>query len=200
MKKTLNVFAAAVLLGSTAIAPFAYAQDATAPAAGTAAPAAGTEAPAVAPMTDTAPNAAATTTTDPATANSTMAAMNDTYLTEQSATQISANNFIGQSVYTGEDSIGEINDLIIEEKGGVVAAVIGVGGFLGIGEKDVAVPMSKITVTRDADDVNELRLTTMETADALKAAPEFKKLDVRADASSTMTPTDNTTTSSTVTK
>ncbi|MBW8299288.1 MAG: PRC-barrel domain-containing protein [Hydrogenophaga sp.] len=194
MKKTLNAFAAAVLLGSTAIAPFAYAQDATAPAAGT-------EAPAVAPMTDTAPNAAATTPTDPAAANSTMAATTDTYLTEQSATQISANTFIGQSVYTSsDDSIGEINDLIIEEKGGIVAAVIGVGGFLGIGEKDVAVPMSKITVTRDADDANELRLTTMETAETLKAAPEFKKLDVRADASSTMTPTDSTTTSSTVTK
>lgn len=200
MKKTLNAFAAAVLLGSTAIAPFAYAQDATAPAAGTEAPAAGTEAPAVAPMTDTAPNAAATTTTDPAAANSSMAASSDTYLTEQSTTQISANNFIGQSVYTGDDSIGEINDLIIEEKGDVVAAVIGVGGFLGIGEKDVAVPMSKITVTRDADDANELRLTTMETAETLKSAPEFKKLDARADASSTMTPTDNTTTSSTVTK
>lgn len=183
MKKTLNAFAAAVLLGSTAIAPFAYAQDATAPAAGT-------EAPAVAPMTDAAPAAA----------NSTMAATTDTYLTEQSASQISANNFIGQSVYTGDDSIGEINDLIIEEKGDVVAAVIGVGGFLGIGEKDVAVPMSKITVTRDADDANELRLTTMETAETLKSAPEFKKLDARADASSTMTPTDNTTTSSTVTK
>lgn len=184
MKKTLNAFAAAVLLGSTAIAPFAYAQDATAPAAGT-------EAPAVAPMTDAAPAAA----------NSTMAATTDTYLTEQSASQISANNFIGQSVYTsGDDSIGEINDLIIEEKGGIVAAVIGVGGFLGIGEKDVAVPMSKITVTRDADDANELRLTTMETAETLKAAPEFKKLDAQADASSTMVPTDNTTTSSTVTK
>ncbi|MBV2183627.1 MAG: PRC-barrel domain-containing protein [Rhizobium sp.] len=193
MKKTLNAFAAAVLLGSTAIAPFAYAQDTTAPAAGT-------EAPAVAPMTDTAPNAAATTATDPAAATSDMAAANDTYLTEQSATQISANNFIGQSVYTGDDSIGEINDLIIEEKGGVVAAVIGVGGFLGIGEKDVAVPMSKITITRDADDADELRLTTMETAESLKAAPEFKKLDTQADASSTMTPTDNTTTSSTVTK
>ncbi|PPJ47612.1 photosystem reaction center subunit H [Rhizobium sp. KAs_5_22] len=191
MKKTLNAFAAAVLLGSTAIAPFAHAQDATAPAAGTQAPATGTEAPAVAPMTDTAPAAT----------NSTMAATTDTYLTEQSASQISANNFIGQSVYTsGDDSIGEINDLIIEEKGGIVAAVIGVGGFLGIGEKDVAVPMSKITVTRDADDADELRLTTMETAETLKAAPEFKKLDARADASSTMVPTDNTTTSSTVTK
>lgn len=201
MKKTLNAFAAAVLFGSTAMAPLAYAQDANAPAAGTQAPAAtGTQAPAVPPVTDPNTDAAATTPA-PGAATSNMAATSDTYLTEQSETQISANNFIGQSVYTsGDESIGEINDLILEEKGGIVAAVVGVGGFLGIGEKDVAVPMSKITVTRDADNVDELRLTTMETAESLKAAPEFKRLDAQADASSTMTPTDNTTTSSTVTK
>lgn len=194
MKKTLTTFAAAVLLGSTAIAPLAYAQDAT-----TTAPATGTEAPAVAPMTDTNPDVAATTAVPDAT--STMAATTDTYLIEQGATQISANNLIGQSVYAaGDESIGSVNDLIIEEKGGIVAAVIGVGGFLGIGAKDVAVPMSKITLTRDVDNVNELRLTTTETADSLKGAPEFKRLEDQADASSTMTPTDSTTTSSTVTK
>jgi hypothetical protein len=83
--KDLNAFAAAVLLGSTAIAPFAYAQDATAPAAGTQAPATGTEAPAVAPMTDTA-NAAATTPTDPAAAID--HGCHDRHLsTEQSATR-----------------------------------------------------------------------------------------------------------------
>ncbi|GEO85089.1 MULTISPECIES: PRC-barrel domain-containing protein [Alphaproteobacteria] len=193
MKKTLNTLTAAVLLGVTAIAPFAHAQDATAPAAGTAAPA-------VAPLDDTNKDAAAMPA-DPASATSTMAAANDAYLTYQSESQISANKFIGQPVYTsGDDSIGEVNDLIIEDKGGVVAAVIGVGGFLGIGEKNVAVPMSKITVTRDADDRNKLRLATVETAESLKAAPEYKKLEDQADASAVMPATDNITTSSTVTK
>lgn len=186
MNKTINTFAAVLLLGSTAIAPFAYAQDAATPAAPT------TEAPAatgVAPSTDTMAPAATT------------GAMNDTYLTEQSTTQVSANDFIGQPVLnSANESIGDINDLIIEEQGGIVAAIVGVGGFIGIGEKNVAVPMSKLTVTREADG-NDIKLTTMETAETLKAAPEFKTLDDQADASGAMTtPTDSTTTSSTVTK
>src|SRR5690606_25028217 len=117
-------------------------------------------------------------------------------------TQVSANDFIGASIYTstGEDeSIGDINDLIIEEDGRVVAAIVGVGGFLGIAEKDVALPMSKIEITRDEDD--NVRLTTMETAEALEAAPEFKTLDeqsAEADMQdNSVVPTDNTTTSAT---
>lgn len=122
-------------------------------------------------------------------AASTSAAAQD-YLTQQTETQVSANDYIGQSIYNGEDkSIGNVNDLILEENGGIVAAVVGVGGFLGIGEKNVAVPMSKINISRDADNNNKVRLTTMETAESLKAAPEFKTLDQQQ--------TDNTTTSST---
>ena len=42
------------------------------------------------------------------------------------------------------ENIGEINDVLINRNGQVVAVIIGVGGFLGIGEKDVAVPMSML--------------------------------------------------------
>lgn len=183
MKKSLNLIAAAALLGSTAIAPVAMAQDATAPAA----PA--TEAPA-ASSTD---SMSSDTSTQPLAQSETT----DTYLTEQSATQVSANEFIGAPVYTGEDSIGDINDLIVEEDGRVIAAVIGVGGFLGIGEKNVALPMSKITISQNAEG-DDLRLTTTETAETLKAAPEFATLEEQADASdSSVMPTDGTTTSST---
>lgn len=93
------------------------------------------------------------------------------YLTEQGETQISANDYIGKSVYTAADeSIGNVTNLIMEQDGGLVAAVIGVGGFLGIGAKDVAVPMDKVTMTRNAQD-GTIRLTTTETAETLKAAP-----------------------------
>jgi sporulation protein YlmC with PRC-barrel domain len=116
------------------------------------------------------------------------------YLSEQSPTHISANDYIGQPIYNANnDSIGDVNDLILEENGGIVAAVVGVGGFLGIGEKDVAVPMDKITMSRDAQNNNELRLSTTETAEALQAAPEFKTLDDK------QAETDATTTSSTST-
>ncbi len=180
MKKTLATMAAtAVLMASTVLAP-AFAQtNNTAPAS---------------PAAPAAPSDPAASTPAPATpsAGSDMSsAAGGSYLTEQSDTQVSANDYIGKAIYNADnESIGDVNDLIMEEKGGIVAAVVGVGGFLGIGEKDVAVPMDKITMSRDAEK-NEVRLTTTETAEALQAAPEFKTLDDQQAA------TDATTTSST---
>jgi sporulation protein YlmC with PRC-barrel domain len=182
MKKTLSTMAAAaVLMASTAVAP-ALAQTAT--PASPAAPAAQSD-------TMTKPAAGMTGATSAAGAG-----MTGEYLTEQAQNQISANDYIGKSIYNGEDkSIGSVTDLILEENGGIVAAVVGVGGFLGMGQKDVAVPMDKITVTREADS-NDIRLTTTETVDALKAAPEFKTLDDQ-DTAATSGTMDKTTTSST---
>ncbi len=155
MKKTLTMIAAAALLGSTTFAPIAMAQGTTQPAPAT-------------------PSATAPSTTPAAPATpSASGAAGGSYLTEQAANQISANDYIGNAVYTAADeSIGSVTNLILEENGGIVAAVVGVGGFLGIGAKDVAVPMSKLTVTRDPAN-GTIRLTTTETAESLKAAPEF---------------------------
>ena len=171
MKKTLTLIATAALMGSTAFAPLAIAQDATQPAPGTTAPASPNAAPTTPGATDTSANAGAAS---------------GSYLTEQAANQISANDFIGNSVYTSADeSIGNVTNLILEENGGIVAAVVGVGGFLGIGTKDVAVPMDKLTMTRDTNN-GTVRLTTTETAESLKAAPEFMTLkDKNANASTT---------------
>lgn len=113
------------------------------------------------------------------TTNSAAQAVAGTYLTEQSNDQISAEDYIGTTVYNANnESIGEINDLIIEKNGGVAAAVIGVGGFLGMGEKNVAVPMSNIMVA-PGEDGTELKLTTNETMDTLKSAPEFRTLAMK---------------------
>ncbi len=133
----------------------------------------------------------------PADKSTEMAAGEATYLTEQAEDQISANTYIGQSVYNPNDeSIGEINDLIIKKEGGVAAAVVGVGGFLGIGEKNVAVPFDKIEVTEDAE-ANTMKLTTTETAESLKAAPEFKtKSQLMAERNAAQ-PVDTSTTSAT---
>ncbi|TCL62036.1 PRC-barrel domain-containing protein [Rhizobium sp. BK251] len=200
--KLLTTVAAGALF-ATALAPAAFAQSATTPAEpapsvestqpaspvtpAPALPADNAQAPAAAPSTDTAQAPAAS----------------GSYLTEQSADQISANTYIGQSVYNANnESIGDINDLIMQKEGGLVAAVVGVGGFLGIGEKNVAVPMDKITVAQNTQD-GTVKLTTSETADSLKAAPEFKTLEMqsaeRAPATGMM-PTDNTSTSSTTNK
>jgi sporulation protein YlmC with PRC-barrel domain len=52
-----------------------------------------------------------------------------------------------QSVYDPQDNkIGEIMDVLVARDGKVTALIIGVGGFLGIGEKDVAVPFNAVQV------------------------------------------------------
>lgn len=49
------------------------------------------------------------------------------------------------------DSIGEVNDLMVGADGRISHAVLGVGGFLGIGEKDVALPLGQIRLMRQSD-------------------------------------------------
>jgi sporulation protein YlmC with PRC-barrel domain len=188
MKKTLSTMAAAaVLMASTAIAPaFAQTNNTT-------------------PATPATPGAQTDTMT-PSTSGSmgsgqsgaaTMGAASGDYLTQQSETQMSANDYIGKAIYNGENnSIGDVNDIIIEQNGGIAAVVVGVGGFLGIGEKNVALPMSKVTMSRDAEN-QDVRLTTTETAEALKSAPEFQTLDDQQAAARSNGAQDGTTTSST---
>jgi hypothetical protein len=71
-----------------------------------------------------------------------------------------------------ENKIGDIDDLIIDRNGTVATAVIGVGGFLGVGQKDVAIPFSDLKISmRNGKDW----LVLNRTKDELKAAPAFDK-------------------------
>jgi hypothetical protein len=101
------------------------------------------------------------------------------YVPAQTEGQWLASNFIGETVRgTNDENIGEINDILVDKGGNVVAAVIGVGGFLGIGEKDVAVPFSALQISNERDQV----ITIAATKDQLKAAPAFRDLDDQDDA------------------
>jgi hypothetical protein len=52
-----------------------------------------------------------------------------------------------------EHKIGKITDLVIDSNGNVTTAMIGVGGFVGAGQKDVAIPFKELKVsTRDGKD------------------------------------------------
>jgi sporulation protein YlmC with PRC-barrel domain len=84
---------------------------------------------------------------------------------------MTASDFVGKRVYSkvGKD-IGEVNDLIVTDNGGVQAAILGVGGFLRIGEKNVAVSMKSINMQQDGSSV---KLMVDATADMLKAAPNY---------------------------
>lgn len=58
----------------------------------------------------------------------------------------------GKAVYGAEnESIGQINDVLVSQDGSINAVIIGVGGFLGIGEKNVAVDMSALQLGPGAD-------------------------------------------------
>ena len=76
-----------------------------------------------------------------------------------------------QNVYDPSNTkIGDVADVLIGKDGKVLALVIGVGGFLGIQEKDVLVPMDE--VHSNIQDGN-VRLSMDTNKDALKAAPGF---------------------------
>jgi sporulation protein YlmC with PRC-barrel domain len=105
-----------------------------------------------------------------------------------------ATNLIGETVYngTGDDAenIGDVNDLVIDKDGKIESIVIGVGGFLGLGEKSVAMDYDKI---KWAEKDGDRWIVVAGTKDELKALPSFdrKPYDVQpapATATDTMAP------------
>lgn len=102
------------------------------------------------------------------------------------------NDLLGAPVYSssGDDAeeIGTVNDLVITADGDINAVVIGVGGFLGIGEKNVAVDYLSLEHVMAAD--NTWRWVLPTTAEALESAPDFVWEDPRAPADNMMAPAD----------
>ena len=87
----------------------------------------------------------------------------------------SAAKVIGKHVRNpAKEPIGEIADLIIGADGKIAAVVIGVGGFLGMGEKWVAVPFEKLRVANIASGIAADDFIMDLTTEGLKAAPEYK--------------------------
>ncbi|MGA8616500.1 MAG: PRC-barrel domain-containing protein [Xanthobacteraceae bacterium] len=77
-----------------------------------------------------------------------------------------------QSVYDPTNTkIGQVMDVLVSPDGKVDTLIVGVGGFLGAGEKDVAVSFS--TVQKTVKD-SKVYLTMNTTKDALKSAPGFR--------------------------
>jgi len=90
---------------------------------------------------------------------------------------MSANDYIGKTVYDqGGNNIGEVNDMIISGDGNVEAVILGVGGFLGIGEKDVAVNTNAIQMVQDGD---AQRLVVQASKEALEQAPSYDRANRR---------------------
>jgi len=79
-----------------------------------------------------------------------------------------ASKLIGNKVYKGDTAIGQIEDVLVERDNATVPAVIlSVGGFLGVGNKLVAVPVGQIKIDSEA------RFTTDLSKEQLTNAPAF---------------------------
>jgi sporulation protein YlmC with PRC-barrel domain len=95
------------------------------------------------------------------------------FQTNQGADQWLVGNLWGKSVYNASgQSIGDLNDLVIDKDGKVAAVVIGVGGFLGLGEKNVAVDFGQL---QKAGGVSSNKLVIEMTEQDLRNAPAFQR-------------------------
>lgn len=94
----------------------------------------------------------------------------------QSDDDFLGSRIMGATVYNSAaedaETIGDINDIIFNADGRMIAAIIGIGGFLGIGEKAVAVGFEELDWTTHANGDPRLVLTGA-TFESLEAAPEF---------------------------
>jgi sporulation protein YlmC with PRC-barrel domain len=80
--------------------------------------------------------------------------------------------FIGAKVQnTSGEIVGDVNDLIFDKSGRIGTVVLGVGGILGVGEKNVAIPFSALTFSVNQSGARVI--TVPLSADALKQAPVF---------------------------
>jgi|SRR5579871_4715358 sporulation protein YlmC with PRC-barrel domain len=81
-------------------------------------------------------------------------------------------DYYKQSVYDPkQNKIGDVDDVLVDQSGKITGLVIGVGGFLGAGEKDVIVPFTAVKSSKKDD---KWYLTLDETKDSLKNSAGFK--------------------------
>ncbi|MCO8146647.1 PRC-barrel domain-containing protein [Rhodovulum tesquicola] len=73
------------------------------------------------------------------------------------------------------DNIGQINEIVLSHDGQVRAIVIGVGGFLGMGERDVAVTMDQVTFASDPEDRAQMHVIVNVAAEMLEGSPAYDR-------------------------
>jgi len=95
-------------------------------------------------------------------------------ITEQKPDQLLASKFKGTDVMgNNNEKIGDVSDMVFDKDGKILAYVVGVGGFLGIGAKDVALSPSSFQIM-PATDKESMKLKLAMTKDELKNTAEFK--------------------------
>ena len=125
------------------------------------------------PPAGSSPPAAATPST-PAPSASASTAGKAHFVAKQSSDQWLASKFKGTDVIgTDDKKIGDVSDLLFDKDKKIVAYIVGVGGFLGIGSKDVAIDPASFQLV-PGKDASDFKLRLSMTKDELKAAPAFE--------------------------
>jgi len=152
MKASVLAACAAILMSSTAIA------QTTTTTPPPAAPPAATQPPAAIPPPARTPGAETQ--------------MKSQAPTEEVKGAWNARDFMRSRVYnTAGERIGDVNDILVDDDGRVTAIILGLGGFLGIGEKEVS--MSTDQVKRMVHSDGQTYFTVNSTKDQLMAAPDY---------------------------
>lgn len=111
---------------------------------------------------------------------------------------LNASEMIGSRVYVSEmdlsdgslppegerqwDDIGEIHEIVLTRSGDVGSVIVDVGGFLGIGEREVAIDMSQLQFVSDGEDADEYFIVVRASVAGVEDAPEYRGRDVEMEA------------------
>jgi hypothetical protein len=113
------------------------------------------------------------------------------FISSQGTDQWVFSKFKGTNVLGPDDAkVGDVNDMLFDKSGKIIGMIVGVGGFLGIGEKSVAIDMSAFQVVPAStgssaggaggaagasdNDPTNVKLKVTWTKEQLKAAPDFQ--------------------------
>ena len=98
------------------------------------------------------------------------------FIAKQESSDWLIGNLIGKSVVNADnESIGNVNDLVTDQNGKLIAIVVGAGGFLGIGEKNVAIRFEDIKLARDEN--NDVKVIADISKEIIASAPDYQTLD-----------------------
>lgn len=98
--------------------------------------------------------------------------MTGTFLSVQASNQWLSTQLVGLAVYdSANEKIGAISNLVVDQSGTIQAVVVGVGGFLGVGTKDIAVSLNKMTIIRE--DSGEKAIAQLSRPE-IELAPSFQ--------------------------
>jgi hypothetical protein len=87
---------------------------------------------------------------------------------------LTVDDVTGAPVYgPNDEEIGDIGELVLDPQGQLEAAIVDVGGFLGLGERQVAIPLDQLSIQR-ASEGDDVRVFSDLTEEDLGAMPEYQ--------------------------